>query len=197
MKNKYSLYETVKNILSFIYTKVFYKKVRLIRLPAYIRGGDLIDFGEGFTTGYNCRIECFPVAPGRSKTLIIGKNCHIGDYVHIAAGEQVVIGDDCLFASKIYISDISHGVYNGNFEHSKPSELARDRVLHTKKIIIGCNVWIGENVSVLPGAVIGNNVVIGANSVVNKEIPDNSIAVGAPARVIKNFDFSSNKWVSL
>ncbi len=58
----------------------------------------------------------------------------------------------------------------------------------TKPIVVGDNVYIGNNVIILPGVTIGNNVVIGAGAVVSKDIPDNSVAVGVPARVIKTAD---------
>ena len=58
---------------------------------------------------------------------------------------------------------------------------------------IGEGSWLGENVCVL-GAIIGRHCVIGANSVVTKDIPDYSIAVGAPAKVIKRYDFTTNSW---
>lgn len=56
---------------------------------------------------------------------------------------------------------------------------------YAKPIIVGNNVWIGGNVTVLPGVVIGDNCVIGAGSVVTKDIPDNSLAVGNPRKVIR------------
>lgn len=55
-------------------------------------------------------------------------------------------------------------------------------------ISVGNNVWIGGNVTVLPGITIGNNVTIGAGSVVTRDIPDNTLAVGNPCRVIKSID---------
>lgn len=58
----------------------------------------------------------------------------------------------------------------------------------TKPITIGNHVYIGNNVIILPGVNIGNNVIIGAGAVVSKDIPDNSVAVGVPARVIKSAD---------
>jgi lipopolysaccharide O-acetyltransferase len=61
-------------------------------------------------------------------------------------------------------------------------------------VIIGDNVWIGEFVSILSGAIIGEGSIIGCNSVVNREIPPHSIAVGSPARVVKQFCFEENKW---
>lgn len=58
----------------------------------------------------------------------------------------------------------------------------------TKPIVVGNNVYFGNNVIILPGVTIGNNVVIGAGAIVSKDIPDNSVAVGIPARVIKTAD---------
>lgn len=58
----------------------------------------------------------------------------------------------------------------------------------TKPIVVGDNVYIGNNVIILPGVKIGNNVVIGAGAIVSRDIPDNSVAVGVPARVIKTAD---------
>lgn len=72
--------------------------------------------------------------------------------------------------------------------HDGGTLIFRDRVPDleiTKPIVVGDNVYIGEETMILPGAHIGNNVVIGARSVVTKDIPDNSVAVGAPCRVIK------------
>ena len=75
--------------------------------------------------------------------------------------------------------------------HDGGTLLFRDRVPDleiTKPITVGDNVYIGNNVILLPGVTVGNNVVIGAGAVVAKDIPDNSVAVGVPARVIKTAD---------
>ncbi len=75
--------------------------------------------------------------------------------------------------------------------HDGGTLLFRDRVPDleiTKPIVVGNNVYIGNNVIILPGVTIGNNVIIGAGAVVSKDIPDNSVAVGVPARVIKTAD---------
>lgn len=100
-KNTYSVGEIIRNAISLIYTKLFYKGARLIRRPIFVRGRKYLKYEEGLTTGYNCRIEMFDIGKGADKKLIIGKNCKIGDYVHIAAGEQVKIGDNVLMGSKI------------------------------------------------------------------------------------------------
>ncbi len=114
MKNGYGFGEIFKNVISLVYTKIFYKGARLIRRPIYVRGKKFLSYGEGLTTGYNCRLEMFDTGINEDKKLIIGKNCKIGDYVHISAGESVTIGDNCLMASKIFISDSNHGEYSGS-----------------------------------------------------------------------------------
>ena len=146
-----------------------------------------MSFGEGFTTGYCCRIELFG-SKGET-TLFVGKNCKLGDYVHIAASKSVVIGDDCLFASHIYVSDTNHG--NTNPDPMTPPDSWE---LSASSVSIGDRVWIGEGVSVLPGSEIGNGCIIGAHSVVKGKIPDYTIAVGSPAKVVKRYNFETKQW---
>ena len=190
MRNEYTFSEFLKTLYSWVLTKILYSGARLIRRPFYIRGKSSLASYQGLTTGHNCRFDL----PGKNfKTLYFGKNCEIGDNVHIAAYEKVSIGDNCLMASKIFISDTSHGNYSGGVQ-SSPSEIPNDRPLITKPVIIGDNVWIGENVCILFGVTIGNGCIIGANSVVNRDLQDNSIAVGIPAKVIKQYNTSSNQW---
>lgn len=197
MKNIYSLSETISTAYALLCTKLFYKGARLIRRPFYCRGKSRLQFGEGFTTGYHCRFDLLGEGGDFSKKLIIGKNCKMGDNVHIVANEKVVIGDNCLMASKIFISDTSHGEYSKATIDSSPDVPPDDRPLYMKPISIGTNVWIGENVCILLGAKIGNGCIIGANSVVNRDIPDNCIAAGSPARVIKQWDEILKTWTSL
>lgn len=194
MKNVYGLGEMFKNVISLIYTKVFYKGARLIRRPIYVRGKKYFKYGNGFTTGYNCRIEIFDTGLGGVEKIVLGQNCKIGDNVHIAAGEKVIIGDNCLMASKIYISDINHGDYSGEFEFSAPHIPPDSRKLYTKPVSIGNNVWIGENVCILLGVNIGNGCIIGANSVVNRDVPDNCMVAGIPAKVIKKYNNETFSW---
>lgn len=178
--------EFIKNCYSLILTKLFYTPARLIRRPVYIRGRKGLSFQEGFTTGYRCRIDIFG---DETIKLKIGKNCKIGDNVHIVASEKVSIGDDCLFASNIFVSDTDHGGKN-----DKPTTPPDERELTSNPVEIGSNVWIGEGVAVLPGAKIGNGCIIGAHAIVKGEIPDYSIAVGSPAKVVKKYNFEINAW---
>lgn len=189
---KYSIKEIIYLIRCVIVTKLTVPKARLIRLPIDIRGKKGINFGSGITTGYGCRFESF--SKDGNKTLVIGNNVQINDYCHISALEAVIIGNNVLIASKVFITDLEHGSYVGDLNDSVPNSIVKDRPLSSKPVVIGNNVWIGELCSVLPGVTIGDNCIIGANSVVTKSIPANSIAVGNPARIIKQYDFLEKKW---
>jgi len=195
MKNKYSISEILGNMVSLIYTKLFYKDARLIRRPIHIRGKRYLQYGKGLTTGYNCRLEMFNNDSRVEKMLFIGSNCKMGDYVHIAVGERIIIGNNCLIASNVLISDLNHGDYSDFSVCSAPNIPPDERLICTKPILIGDNVWIGENVCVLLGVSIGSGCVIGANSLVNKNIPDNCIAVGSPARIVKIYDNNLKGWI--
>lgn len=114
--------------------------------------------------------------------LIIGNNVNIQSDCHIGCINEVIIEDGVLMASFVFISDHSHGQSIYSEMEIPPIE----RPLHSKGPIHICkNVWIGEKVSVLPNVTIGEGSIIGANSVVTKDIPPFSIACGVPAKVIK------------
>ena len=109
--------------------------------------------------------------------IYLGKNFYsnhnlvILDANKVEFGDNVFIGPNCGFYTSGHPLD--YETRNKGLEYAKP-------------IKVGNNVWIGGNVCVMPGVTIGDNVVIGAGSVVNKDIPSNSVAVGNPCKVIKN-----------
>lgn len=189
---RYSFFQLTTLALNVIRTKFIFKKARLIRFPFDVRGERFICISRGFTTGVGCRLEAYPV--NRNKALFIGENVQINDYVHITAMENVTIGNNVLMASKIYISDCTHGSYSGDNNDSSPKVSPSDRPLFSSPVLIKDNVWLGESVSVLPGVTIGEGTIVGANSVVTKNLPDFVIAVGIPAKPIKKFNFQSQKW---
>ena len=111
--------------------------------------------------------------------------------LQIAAQSKITIEDDVMFASNIHINDALHGSENAN-EPYKYQKISRIAPVLIKK---GC--WIGQNVVILPGVTIGKYSIIGANSVVTKSIPDRCIAVGTPAKVIKKWDETRQRWLSV
>jgi acetyltransferase-like isoleucine patch superfamily enzyme len=110
-----------------------------------------------------------------------GKNITLGKRIFINSGctfqDQggVVIGDDCLIGHNTVLATLNH-------------DLAPDRRadMHPACIVVGNNVWFGSNVTVLPGATIGDNAVVAAASVVTKDVPENSVVVGSPARIVRS-----------
>lgn len=193
LKNRYSLFEVIGLGISFVLTKVFYPKAKLISYPIYMRGKKSLEYGTNLSIGYGCR---FDLINPKKKTLFIGENCEIGDYCHIVAVNEVIIGNNFLCASKVFISDTSHGVYIGE-DCSLPSEPPKDRCYVSRSVIIGDNVWIGDNVVILPGVKIGSGCIIGANAVVTKSIEPNTIVAGVPAKPIKKFDEKDLCWVTV
>ena len=106
----------------------------------------------------------------------IGKNFYTNHNVTILDGAKVTFGDNVFIAPNCVFSTAGHAI--DSEQRSRGLEIALP-------ITVGDNVWIGTNVSVLPGVTIGNNTIIGAGSVVNKNIPEGVIAAGNPCKVIR------------
>jgi lipopolysaccharide O-acetyltransferase len=174
-------------------TKIRFRGARLIRQPAHFRNPHLVRIGPGFLAGVGLRIDAIGEDDGNVR-VHIGANVNMNDYIHIAAARSVRIGDNVLVASKVFISDHGHGRYSGPDEHDPPDVAPIDRPLQVSPVTIEDNVWIGEFVSILPGVTIGRGSIIGSMSVVTRDIPPGSIAVGAPARVVKRYDAESRRW---
>jgi lipopolysaccharide O-acetyltransferase len=190
---RYGFFGTFRLACDYLFTRLFYSNARLIRRPIYVRGRLSMNLGDGLTTGVNVRLDAF--APrGRAPVLHIGCHVQINDSVHIGAIEQVVIGDHTLIASRVFISDHNHGNYQTQDSASAPEISPADRPLYSRPVRIGCNVWLGEQVCILAGVTVGDGAIVGANSVVTRDIPPNSIAVGNPARVIRVFNAETQTW---
>lgn len=191
----YGLVNGIKLLIQLIRTRLFFHPARLIRFPIYIRGRQSIKLGTGFTTGVGVRLDAFG-CEGDSQ-IEFGENVQLNDYVHIGAIKKVKIGNDVLIASRVFISDHNHGYYSGDHKHSSPDEFPAERLLEAKPVIIEDRVWIGENVCVLPGITIGFGAIVGAGSVVTKDILPETIVAGSPAKAIKKFDRAISQWIAI
>jgi acetyltransferase-like isoleucine patch superfamily enzyme len=115
----------------------------------------------------------------------IGNHCSIGAKSHITAINGIEIGHHLLTGDSVLITDNAHGSSSCEMLNIPPT----DRPMVSKgRVKIGDYVWLCDKVAVLPGVTIGNNVIVGVNSVVTADIPDNSVAVGIPAKVVKRMD---------
>lgn len=122
--------------------------------------------------------------------LSIGDNTTVGHFSHIVCSERVTIGNNVLIADKVFISDCTHGYKDVNLP------IYKQPVKDLRPVIIGDDSWIGENVCII-GCSIGKHCVIGANSVVKDDIPDFSVAVGNPAKVVKKYNRETGKWENI
>lgn len=123
--------------------------------------------------------------------LKIGNNVEIGNHSTIAAHHNIVIEENVLTGPHVFIADYNHAYQDIKKAICHQGEFAQKN----SKVIIGEGSWLGTNVVVVGNVHIGKHCVIGANSVVTKDIPDYSVAAGIPAKVIKKYDFEQEEWV--
>ncbi|MBC5833321.1 acyltransferase [Flavobacterium sp. F372] len=149
-----------------------------------IKNPQYISFGDNFFALDRFRIEAWDNYQNQNfnPEIIIGNNVVFNTDIHIGCIDKIVINDNCLFGSRIFISDHDHGGFDALLSNIPPVE----RKLTSKgPVIIQKNVWIGEGVCILANVTIGENSIIASNAVVTKDVPANSIVAGIPARVIK------------
>ena len=169
-------------------------KGSFIGKPLYISGKKYIFIGSDVGIDAGARIEAilkYHKDNGDIEfrpRLEIGNRVSIGQNIHMTCAKSVIIEDDVVISSNVLITDNNHS-YKKIDTHPLQQEL---EILPVK---IGRYSFIGAGARVLPGVQIGRNVIVGANAVVTKDIPDYTIAVGIPARVIKRYDEENRMWV--
>lgn len=183
--------------MDLAHTRLRLPNARLLRRPARIRGRRWMRIGDGLTTGPGLRLDAFPTDSCSGPILSIGRDVEINDSVHIAATNSVSIGDRVLIASKVFITDHNHGCYKGSAPQQGPEVPPAQRSLHAAPVYIGDDVWIGEFAVILPGVTIGSGSVIGAMSVVTRDVPPHTIVAGSPARAIKRYNGLTLTWEAL
>ena len=186
--------------LDFVRNYFISKRLRVKKISIgpryYLRGLSSVCMGEDFSAGEGFWMDAITRYRGQafSPRIVIGNHVRISQWVHITATHYVDIGDNVLIGSKVIITDHNHGQYSR--EHTSPHIAPTLRPLdHDRRVSIGQNVWIGDGVVVTPGSTIGEGTVIGANSVVCGDIPPFAVAGGVPAKILKIFNFSIQKWV--
>jgi len=168
--------------LQFFYMKkgknsVIYRSVRK----------DIVPF-NGFSIGKSSVIEDYTIINNAVGEITIGNHTRIGLGNTIIG--PVMIGNNVILAQNVVISALNH-----KFEDVLMT--INQQGVKTDQIIIEDNVWIGANSSVLAGVHIGEHVVVGAGSVVTKDIPPFSVVVGNPARILKVYDHKEQRWIKV
>lgn len=155
-----------------------------ILFPISSTGLKYIEIGDNFALYSRSRLEAYSkhLNTNYDPKLIIGNNVRIGSDCHIGCVNKIIIGNNVLIANKVFISDHSHGDTNVESLILPPNSR---KVISKGPIVIEDNVWIGESVAIMPNIIIGKNSIIGANAVVTKDVPENCVVGGNPAKVIK------------
>ena len=137
-----------------------------------------------------CRIDCIDSWHGQEyhPHFEIGEGVIINDYFTAFITDECKIGDHCIFANRCTIVTENHGM---NPEDPLPYHAQN---LINGSVLIGKNCWIATDVIFLPNSAIGDNVIVAAHSVVNKKFPSNVMIAGAPARIIKVYNFKEHCW---
>ncbi|OKH19905.1 acyltransferase [[Limnothrix rosea] IAM M-220] len=150
-----------------------YSRLQTIEIP---RNFDDIEIHENCALDRGVTLLCSGEKTDKPK-IQIGAQTYINRHCFFDAAKLIVIGKNCGFGPGCYITDHDHGL--------DPALAPLEQELISKETIIGDRVWIGANVTILKGVNIGDDAVVGAGSVVTKDIPAQAIAVGNPAKVLR------------
>lgn len=163
-----------------------------IEKPSNISGGKWISIGSNVRIRNNARIEAYKLhkfsANSSDDAIIsIGDRVGIEEGLHMTAAESVIIEDDVSILAYAMITDITH-------DFDEIEVRMNQRPLKTNPVRIKQFAVIGQGSFIMPGVTVGRNSFVGANTVVTKDVPDYSIVVGNPGKVIKKYDFATRKW---
>jgi acetyltransferase-like isoleucine patch superfamily enzyme len=142
------------------------------RLEMQIARRGRVEFGRFVWIGDRTKIRCHEGVVEIGAKTVMGQECTISAYQRVRIGEQCVIADRAMFI------DFDHGVV----EVERPIRL---QGIYKRDVVVGSNVWIGYGACILRGVSVGDNSIVGTNSVVTKDVPANSVVAGIPARVIR------------
>ena len=186
-----NVYQRFKRLFYYICYKHRYMEYHMSSMvikpmlitPQYIK------MGKGVQIRNNARIEGVSCYNDRkfSPIIVIGDNVTIEQRCHITCADCIEIGKDTAIAANVSITDIDHP-YD---DIAVPIE-RQNITVEPVHIGEGCKIY--NNVVILQGVKIGKHVTIGANSVVTKSVPDYCVVVGAPAFIVKKYNFESHKW---
>jgi acetyltransferase-like isoleucine patch superfamily enzyme len=142
------------------------------RLQIQIAKRGRVDFGRFVWIGDGTKIRCHEGEVVIGAKTVLGQDCTISAYKRVRIGEQCVIADRAMFI------DFDHGV----IEVERP---IRQQGIYKRDVIVGSNCWIGYGACILRGVRVGDNAIVGSNSVVTRDVPANSVVGGVPAKVIR------------
>jgi acetyltransferase-like isoleucine patch superfamily enzyme len=179
----------------FLYRWIFkrFGKGSYIRKPLLITSPKFVSIGEYVSIRDGVRLEVIQDSKARNPHLAIGSNTNIEQHVHIICHNRIQIGNNVSITGKCSIVDVTHP-YSDVHDPTKIGARIQDDDSYVE---IGDGSFIGYGTVILPNVRIGTYAIVGANSVVLGDIPDYTVAAGAPARIIKRFDPERGSWIKV
>jgi acetyltransferase-like isoleucine patch superfamily enzyme len=149
----------------------------------FVGPGVTLEIGRGATLrlgrwcwiGHGSKIRVHEGEASIGAKTVLGQECTISAFQHVA------IGRECIVADRVMLIDFDHGVV----EVERPIRL---QGIYKRDVDVGHNCWIGYGACILRGVGVGDNCIVGANTVVTKDVPDNAVVAGAPARTLRTRD---------
>jgi acetyltransferase-like isoleucine patch superfamily enzyme len=158
--------------------------------PLLLTNVHCASIGERVLIRSGARIEMIVTDQAALPRLVIGNRVNIEQNVHIICGSSIEIQDGATITGNCAIVDVEHP-YEDVDDPTRIGERLRTRGNH---VVIGQGAFIGFNSIVLPNVTVGRNAVVGAHSVVTRDVPDYCVVAGNPARIIKRYNFETRSW---
>lgn len=176
---------------TLLVSRCFYSTGQGVSVAKPLRASNLslVQLGRRVTIHSNCWINVLRFAgDGDAPKIVMRDGVCIGMDATISAAQKIEIGENVFTARNVYISDHAHEF------HDVTRPISSQGIGNIGEVSIGADTWIGQNAVILPGVTVGRHCVIAANSVVNSDVPDYSVAAGAPARVVRAYNVTSRSW---
>lgn len=163
-------------------------------LPLIVRKGgkfnnlSMVKAGKRVVIADHVELFLNPFSRNQPATLVLGDYVSIGRHTIIGCSNRITIGDNVTIAPHVHITDRNHEYKDIN------TPICNQPAVSPGPILIKSDSWIGFGAQIMPGVTIGRHCVIAAGSVVTKDIPDYCVAAGIPAKVVKQYNLSSQQW---
>lgn len=157
-----------------------------------IRGIERMKFGKNVVIQKDCWLNIAFHNPVEGPMIVIDEGTNIGRRCTISAANSIIIGRFVLIAPNVFIADTHH-----EYQKIGIPIMHQGITTHDDQVTIGDETWVGINTVIIGNVKVGEHCVIGANSVVNKDIPDYCVAVGNPSKIVKTFDVKTRLWVKV
>jgi len=135
----------------------------------------VLELGRWSWLGHGCKIRCHEGRVSVGAKTVMGQECTISAYQHVS------IGRECVIADRVMLIDFDHG----SVEVERPIRL---QGIYKRDVEVGHNVWVGYGACILRGVTVGDNAIVGTNAVVTRDVPENAVVGGVPARVLRTRD---------